>query len=188
MGFALFGYDLAMSGLVEPVDHHPIVAGDGTEDPRDLIAQLRQGRRGQDGLEGALYVTREIDDLTRMFEFDDQAATARAVQENIELDARIAHPAANADRQDIQRLVQMRRDAGRKIAWQGRDRFSQQGSAQTEKARGIVAVLDDDPRRSLESGSNAPLGWIDPARCICSSSQLERSACPKAGRHCEPSD
>ena len=96
-------------------------------------------------------------------------------------DCRRADVAAHGQGYPVERLGQVRRDPLGQIAVQLVEAATKQRRRSDSGSRRRWHWPEATTRSGSLATSSAPCGWIEPARWICSRSQLDRSACPKPG-------
>ena len=132
-----------MSLVVEAIDHHPVVAGEVLEDFCRRVAQDPERRSRQDRMHRPIEMTRQIDGRSGAFEFDDQAAVRRAMQEAVEFRRRLSDPAADGARDPVKRIAEVGPDACGQITRQIVEGTTDDAVAEVKECRRIVARLHD---------------------------------------------
>jgi len=84
--------------VVEAIDHHAVIAGAVLEQRRRLVAQSAKRRRRANLIERAGDLSGQVDRGPGAFEFDDQPARRRPMQQAVEFRARTADPTPHRDR------------------------------------------------------------------------------------------
>ena len=142
---ALLRKHLAMAGLVEAIDHDPVVAGQAADDAGRLVAQRPQGRGLQHPAQPVLDLAGAVRRQGRPFQLHDQAAMRGAVQHGVERGPGRADAAAHGERHRAQqRHVEMRADTVGEVAVDGVDGAADRVMREAQERRRVGAGLDDD--------------------------------------------
>ena len=134
---------IAVTGLVKPVDHHPIIACQILEEARDLVAQALQGAGAKKVLNRLLDLRRHILRWPRPFEFDHQPAAARMMKKRGESLSGIAEMATQRDRDRVNFGAQIGPHAGPEVAAKLLEGPSQEIAGDTHEGARLCAGLND---------------------------------------------
>lgn len=152
---ASFGKDLAVSFLVEAINHHAVIAGEILEYRGGFVAERAQRRRRGDAVKGTVERQRDIRGAACRFELEDEAAVGRAMNGAVEFALRGSQAAAHGHRLRVQRFAKTRKEFRQQAVVQRGKRKTDDRVDFQEFFR-IGACLNDDEVRFLH-GKQDPM-------------------------------
>ena len=138
-----FRKDLPVSLLVEAVDHHPVVSGQTAKNLRRLVAQRLKARRRHERGNKPFEIDRQAQRFAIAFELDDQVAARASMDESRARHFPRPDRACDGDRNVSGANGRAVEKPGGERAPERARRQSAQFAPEAEKARGVLALLDD---------------------------------------------
>jgi len=155
IGFLCPRKNMAMTRLVEAMDHGAVIARQLLEDVRGLVAQALERRRVEEGLDRRFNLRRGILRRPRALDFDHQPAAARMVQQGGEGLARIAKMTAQRDRDRVYARPEPGPHESPQVAAQRLEGGSQQIALQAKKSASLLAALNNKAVRLTQEQESA---------------------------------